>query len=50
MIDDFDKKSDKNITTAYPTREEIENIINSALNKNSQSIQDKVFCYIMNNT
>ena len=42
MIDDFDKKSDKNITTAYPTREEIENIINSALNKNSQSIQDRV--------
>ena len=42
MIDDFDRKSDKNITTAYPTREEIENIINSALNKNSQSIKDRI--------
>ncbi|GEM_PF-4351137 len=42
MVDNFDDKSNNNITTAYPTREEIENIINSALKKNAQSIQDRI--------
>jgi len=49
MVDNFDDKSNNNITTAYPTREEIENIINSALNKNLQSIQDKIISKLAQN-
>ena len=42
MISDyFDNKTNNHLTT-YATQEEIENIITSALNKNSQSIQDRV--------
>ena len=38
MISDyFDNKTNNHLTT-YATQEEIENIITSALNKNSQSI------------
>ena len=39
MSNNFYEKSDNTLIT-YATKEEIENIINSALNKNLQSIQD----------
>jgi hypothetical protein len=36
MEDNFDDKSNNNTGTAYPTRDEIENIVNSALDKKGE--------------
>ena len=44
----FDDKSNNNTRTAYPTREEIGNIVNSALNEKGEKkyLTFKIYFYI----